>query len=450
MRSTAASGAVLMGIVTLILAYGSWVLSFIVPPGRDIWAPMEYAGLIAGAAWIAWGVLALCYRRGNHNILPLTMFIVTVAWLETYRLGFSTEDFNQGPRQAVFIAAGLALFLAVIVCLRDYRILEDYKYIFLGVALLVQITVMLFGMKINGATLWVNIGGHSFQPFEFTRILLVFFLASYLRQFRSWLRMDLISSNWRLPHRAFIMLGLGMAAAEILLVVQSDLGMALLLFGIFVSLFYAVTNRRDVLALAFALSAGGAYFCWRIFPHVQERVSNWIDPFVAFNGKGYQMCEAIFTLANSGLDGAGLGLGGAAYIPAVVNDFTFVAIAEEFGIIGAAAVLAGMILLFAECFGISLKVKDEFGSILAAGLVYMLAWQSLINLLGVTKVLPMTGVALPFVSAGGTSMLSCFAVLALLWRIDISDHRRQKGKTGNLSAKSGQGAERTDVADNGR
>ncbi|MBQ7501650.1 FtsW/RodA/SpoVE family cell cycle protein [bacterium] len=449
MRSTAASGAVLMGIVTVILAYGGWALSFIVPSGRDVWLPLEYAGLIAFSAWIAWGALALCYRNGNHNILPLTMFIITVAWLETYRLGFSTEDFSQGPRQAVFIAAGLALFLAVVVCLRDYRILEDYKYIFLILALLIQISVMLFGMRINGATLWVDIGGHSFQPFEFTRILLVFFLASYLRQFRGWLRMDLISENWRLPHRAFIMLGLGMAAAEILLVVQRDLGMALLLFGIFVSLFYAVTNRKDILALAFGLSSVGAYFCWRIYPHVQERVSNWLDPFVAFDGSGYQICQAIFSLANAGLDGTGLGLGGAAYIPAVVNDFTFVAIAEEFGIMGAGALLAGMILLFAECFGISLRVKDEFGSILAAGLVYMLAWQSLINLLGVTKVLPMTGVALPFVSAGGTSMLSCFAVLALLWRIDISDTPLKKTKR-IRRADGASGTERALEAENGR
>lgn len=415
------SGALLMLLDTLILAYGSFVLSYLVPSVGDIWEPAKYAGLIALSSWIVWGILAIWKENANHHLLPLSLFVISISWLEIYRLGLATGDVMQGPRQAIFTSISMAVFLFIAVCLRDYRILGDYKYTWLVVGLFIQFVVMIFGTTKYGATLWITFGSYSVQPVEFVKIMIVIFFAAFLRQFSSqnnnWFKAD----EKRIRRRALISLGIGMAAAELSLVIQRDLGMALLLFGIFISMFYVTSNRKDILAITFSLSSLGAYFCWKYFDHVQERVNNWLDPFIDFNNKGHQMCQAIFTLGNAGLDGTGLGLGEAYYIPIVINDFTFVAITEEFGILGASALIVVFLLLTAHYFYVALKVKDEFGTILVTGLASMFAWQSVINMLGVTKSIPMTGIALPFVSAGGTSIVSCFVVLSLIWVVDAVD-----------------------------
>ncbi|MBQ7528596.1 FtsW/RodA/SpoVE family cell cycle protein [bacterium] len=415
------SGALLMLLDTLILAYGSYILSYLVPEAGDIWEPAKYAGLIALSAWIVWGILALWKKNANHHLLPIALFIVSVGWLEIYHLGLATGEVMQGPRQAIFTSISLGVFLFIAVCLRDYHILGDYKYVWLVVGLAIQFVVMLFGTTKYGATLWITFGNYSVQPVEFVKIMIVIFFAAFLRQFSSQNNNWFKSEEKRVRRRALISLGIGMAAAEFTLVIQRDLGMALLLFGIFISMFYVTSNRKDILACTFLLSSLGAYFCWKYFDHVQERVNNWLDPFCDYYDKGHQMCQAIFTLGNAGLDGTGLGLGGAHNIPIVINDFTFVAIVEEFGIFGASALIVAFILLAAHYFYVALKVKDEFGTILVTGLASMFAWQSIINMLGVTKSIPMTGIALPFVSAGGTSMVSCFVILSLIWVIDACD-----------------------------
>ena len=412
-----------MAIVTAIIAYGSFVLTYLLPPQIPPIQPYQYGALLAGSGWVAWLLLNWRQERGDPCLLPCALFLVSVSWLEIYSLGLATQDYAQGPRQAIFTALSLGVMVAMVYFLGNYRVLEEYKYTFLCGGLVMQILVMLFGVSINGATLWFRIGGISIQPIEFVKICLIIFLAAYLRQFRYWLRLGFVSKAGRLPRKALVMLGVGMAVAELLLVAQRDLGMALLLFGIFISMFYVPTGRRDIVALTFLLSGAGAYLCWKYFTHVQIRVANWLDPFAQYEDRGYQMCQALFSLGNAGLDGTGLGLSQAYRIPEVVNDFTFVALTEELGLLGIAALILGVVLLVARCFGVALRAQDEFGAILATGLASLFAWQSLIIMLGVTKMLPMTGITLPFVSAGGCSLLSSFMVLALVWIIDAQDGR---------------------------
>ncbi|MCR4783401.1 MAG: FtsW/RodA/SpoVE family cell cycle protein [bacterium] len=421
MYNTRSVGAVLMLLVTLLLAYGSYVLSLMMPAGLPPLEPFKYAALIAGSGWGVWLILALMKKRGDCCLLPTALFLVSFSWLEIYSLGLKINEPMQGPRQAVLTAISMACFLLMVLFLRNYRILEEYKYLFLCSGLALQLAVMMFGVAVNGASLWFRVGGLSFQPFEFVKIFIIIFLAAYLRQFRYWLRLGFVSKEGRLPRKALLKLGLGMAAAELILVAQRDLGMALLLFGIFIAMFYITTGRRDILLLTFVLSGGGAYFCWKYFSHVQVRVANWLDPFADAKDIGYQMCQAIFSLSNAGIDGTGLGLSKAYVIPEVVNDFTFVAITEEFGMLGCAALIVGLMILVSRSFAVAIKVQDEFGTILAAGLASLLAWQSLIIMLGDTKMIPMTGITLPFVSAGGCSLLSSFMVVALIWIIDASD-----------------------------
>ncbi|MGM9992499.1 MAG: FtsW/RodA/SpoVE family cell cycle protein [Candidatus Bruticola sp.] len=430
--------ALLMLIVTAILAYGSYILTLLTPSGSglDPEEPVKYALLIAGSSWIAWGITALQKKKGDIFLIPSALFLVSISWLEIYSLGFRTKIYSQGPRQAIFIALALACFVLLTWLFKNYRLFEEYKYIFLCSGLVLQASVMIFGVEINGARLWFYIGGFSLQPGEFVKIFFVIFFAAYLRQFRSCIRLGFMSDAGVLARKALLKLGVAMAAAELILVAQRDLGSALLLFGIFVAMFYIATERRDIIFLTALLSSGGAYFCWKIFSHVQIRVANWLEPFQDLDNSGYQMCMALFSLSNAGFDGTGLGMGWADVIPEVSNDFAFVALTEDFGFIGCVAFILGLIILVARCFAAAIKTQNEFGSILASGLASMFAWQSAIIMLGDTKIIPMTGITLPFVSAGGSSIISSFAVLAMVWAVGADsvevNKNLESGKTDTI------------------
>ena len=218
-----------------------------------------------------------------------------------------------------------------------------------------------------------------------------------------------------------------MALAEGLLVAQRDLGMALLLFGSFVSTFYVATGRRDLIAIASVLTGIGAYSCYFYFDHVQTRVNNWLDPFQDYFGKGFQMCNSLFSLGNGGIDGTGLGLGQPYLIPDADTDFIFTAVAEEMGLIGAVGLILILMLLCARSFRVALNAPDEFGTILASGLASLWSWQSIIVMLGCTKMMPMTGITLPFVSRGGSSLVANAIIMAILWRISWPEEDEQNG-----------------------
>ncbi len=418
-------GALLMLTVTAILAYGSYWLVLIAPNfGVEIdYEPCKYAAIIAVSGWISWSVLAFSPKRGDNFLIPGALFLVSVSWLEIYSLGFRELSYSgQGPRQAIYVAISLLLMLIIVLLLRNYRVLEEYKYLFLTGGVIAQLVVMLFGVKVNGARLWFNIGGFSFQPGEFTKICFIIFFAAYLRQFSPWMSLGItFGKESRLSRKALLILGLSMAVAELVLVAQRDLGAALLLFGIFMAMFFVATGRIDIVSITALLSSGGAYACWKFFDHVQVRVANWLDPFANIANEGYQMCFALFCLNNAGFDGAGLGMGYSSIVPEASNDFVFVAITEDFGLIGCTALILGIIILVERCFAVAMRAQDQFGVLLASGLASLFAWQSAIIMLGDTKTIPMTGITLPFASAGGSSMASSFIILGIIWAIDASN-----------------------------
>lgn len=409
----------LLLLVSLILVYGVFLAEAGLH-GVDFMSPWPSVGIILGSFWGGWIFSSFRKHQGDHLLYPLVCALCSISWIELYRLGPECAvgyiAFDPA-KQALFIAFGVLSFLLVTFFLRDFRLLQDYKYLFLGTGILLQIAVMLFGIEVNGARLWFSLGFCTIQPIEFVKILVVIFLAAFLRQFRRWIRLGLVSKVGRLPRRALLLLGLGMACAESILVIQRDLGMALLLFGIFVSMFYIATGRRDLIAIAAVLTATGAYYCWKFFDHVQVRVSCWLDPFAKAEKEGYQMCQALFSLASGGFDGTGLGLGMPFLVPSCFNDFIFVSIAEELGMLGAVALMLILLAFIVRCFYVAIIVQDEFGTILASGLASLFAWQSLMIMLGTTKVMPMTGITLPFVSQGGSSVVSSFVILGLIWQI---------------------------------
>jgi cell division protein FtsW (lipid II flippase) len=323
---------------------------------------------------------------------------------------------------------GIAAFSAVLLALRfDYRRLETYKYVFgvSAVVLLLLPSLPGIGSRINGVRLWVDVGPFQFQPGEIAKIFLVVFLAGYLREKRE------VLAQGRLKDFGPLLAIWG--AAMLVLVQTSDLGSALLNFGIFLALLYAATGRALYVAVGTGLFAGGFAVLYNALPRIQDRVTIWLHPWTSTpvpcsNGElelrqycdSYQLVKSLYSIGNGGYGGTGLGRGtfttvdGTTLIPYLNTDFIFSALAQELGLIGAAGLLCVFMVLVARGMRIALIAQDGFSKLLAVGLTFGLALQTFIIVGGVLRVLPLTGITLPFVSYGGSSVLANFVLLALL------------------------------------
>ena len=357
-------------------------------------------------------------------LLAMTALLAAMGVTIIYRL-----DPDDAFRQSLWIVLGVALFaLTLLVLRRDYRVLESYKYLFgLGAVLLLALPALpVVGQTINGARLWVRVGSFQFQPGELAKILLIIFLAGYLREKREVLAQGRIKDFGPL----FLIWG----AAMVVLVQTNDLGSALLHFGIFLAMLYVATGRALFAAAGLALFVAGAAAVYHYVDHVQQRVTIWREPwtdapvFCAQTGElalrqecgSYQLVRSLYSVANGGFGGTGLGRGtftgtnGAELIPFLKTDFIYSAIAQELGLIGAAGLLLVFMLFVARGFRVALVGDDGFSKLLAAGLTFGFALQTFIIVGGVLRVIPLTGITLPFVSYGGSSVIANFILLALL------------------------------------
>ncbi|MGV8118283.1 MAG: FtsW/RodA/SpoVE family cell cycle protein [Candidatus Xenobiia bacterium LiM19] len=374
------------------------------------------------AIWTTHGVLTLTKSQTDQMLMPLMAFLSITGHLEIYRLEPALAF-----KQVLFILAGFTLFNIWYLWGFDYRLWEDYKYLVLFSGIAIQIAVMILGTEINGAKLWFRIGSINFQPVEIVKILIVVFLASYLKQKkefitshpRQWL--DSLSFKYLIP--LIIMLG----CCELILVVQKDMGMALLLFGTFICLFYIATERTGMILCAFVLFIISSWVLMERFPHVHVRFAVWLDPWRDPGGSGYQILQSLFSLSAGGFWGTGLGMGSPGLIPAVHTDFVFASIGEEMGFLGAMAVILAYLFVVHRVFRVSLQCHDEFGILFAAGLGALLACQVFIIIGGTIKFIPMTGITLPFISYGGSSVISNFFLMALVFQI-----AEQAAKKGHL------------------
>ncbi len=281
------------------------------------------------------------------------------------------------------------------------------------------------GVEINGARIWLRVGPFSIQPGEFAKVVLAIFLAGYLVDKR-----ELLSISTRrlgplhlpdLKHFGPLLLAWGIAL--IVMIAQRDLGSSLLFFTLFVVMVYIATGRAAYVVTGVALFAAGATLSYQMFGHVQNRVEIWIDPFADPKGAGFQIVEAAFALADGGLTGTGLGQGTPGKVPFAVTDMIFAAIGEELGLLGATAILVTFLLFVGAGFRVAAEAKSTFEKLLAAGLTSLLGFQAFVIIGGVLRVLPLTGVTLPFVSYGGSSLISNYLILALLIRISDRSHR---------------------------
>ena len=282
------------------------------------------------------------------------------------------------------------------------------------------------GRNINGARIWVSLGPINFQPGEFAKIALAIFFAAYLAE-----RRELIAaSTWKvgplhLPEPRYLApIVLAWGFAVVVMVAQKDLGSSLLFFTLFVVMLWVATERVAYLLIGLVMFAAAAYFSWTQFGHVQTRVDIWLDPWADPLDKGYQIIQSLYGLADGGLTGTGLGRGNPGQVPEAQNDFIFSSIGEEMGLIGASSVLMAYLLLVGAGLRTALRTERTFEKLLAVGLTTIVGFQAFIIIGGVIKVVPLTGITLPFVSYGGSSLVANYILIALLIRVSDSSARR--------------------------
>ncbi len=383
------------------------------------WTSLTYGALFIVLFLIAHAGVRVLASRADPYLLPVTALLSTLGLVVLYRL-----DEGLARKQAMWLVVGLVAFLLVLAVVRDLKWLPRWRYAIGALGVLLLLFTAVFGREINGARLWVDLGPVSFQPGEFGKILLMVFFAAYLVDMREVLTV----STRRLlgvplpPFRYLAPLLTIWALSLALMVFMKDLGTSLLFFGALLALLYVATGRLFYVLVGLVLFTVGAVALYFVFPHVQTRVDIWLDPWKDPTGKGYQIVQSLFALAEGGLFGRGLGQGylilqsGNTIIPYLETDFIFSAIGEELGLMGAVGIILLYMIFVYRGYRVSVRSQDDFPRLLSVGLTSIFALQSFLIMGGVTKLIPLTGITLPFVSYGGSSIVANFVLLGLLLR----------------------------------
>jgi cell division protein FtsW (lipid II flippase) len=385
---------------------------------------LTYAVVFFALYLLAHLVARYTVPNADPYLLPIAGVLTAIGLIEIYRLGPSDAG-----RQGLWVVIGVGVFAAALFALRrDYRLLENYKYLFglCAIGLLFMPLLPVIGLQVNGARLWVHVGGLQFQPGELGKIALIVFLAAYLREKRE------VLAQGRLKDWGPLLVIWG--CAMLVLFATDDLGSGMLFYGIFLAMLYAATARIAFVAAGLGLFIAGAAVVYQGTPHVRERVSNWLHPwttekvFCPFNGtmsyrqdcQSYQEVQSLYSIGHGGFGGTGLAKGtfttasGHQIIPELKTDFIYSAIAQELGLIGAAALLMLYMVFVLRGFRVALFAGEGFSKLLAAGLTFGFALQTFIIVGGILRIIPLTGITLPLVSYGGSSIVANFLLLALL------------------------------------
>ncbi len=352
--------------------------------------------------------------KGDCYLLPITAVLISTGLVFLFRL-----DPYYGIRQFIWILIGLGTLVFTSRVLLDIRFLGDYKYVYALLGLVALILPIFFGKVQGGAKSWLDFGFFQLQPSEFVKILLVLFLAGYLAENRAVLAAGTRSlGGISLPGpSAWAPLVVMWGISLLLLVFQRDLGAALIYFGVFLAMVYAATARILYVLFGLGLFVAGALASYLLFDHVRDRVLIWLNPWPYIDNIGYQITQSLFAIGSGGAFGAGLGQGYPGFIPLVHSDFIFPAICEELGLAGGACVIVLFMMLIFRGIKIALRARDEFSALAAIGLTSLLGLQAFVIIAGVTRLLPLTGVTLPYVSYGGSSLVANLILLGLLLNI---------------------------------
>ena len=409
--------------------------------GGPLHLAIAYVALLVGAHLL----LVVLGHRGDQLILPAVGAMGGIGMIMLNRLpqdlaGTSAFGIELGmaATQLLWFGVGMIAMLVIAVGLRDDGILRHYKYSWAAAGILLLGATLLLGYEVNGARLWIDLGPVSVQPGEFLKIVLVIFIASYLAETRTLLTSARLRIGFlSIPPLPYFLPMLALFAVVMLIVVRlNDLGTALLFFGTFLTMLFVATGRRSYVLIGLILFVVGFTVAYQFFGHVQIRVDIWLDPFADPLGAGFQPVRALYALGRGGIFGEGLGqglvtLGGGLTIPYVHTDFIFTAVAEELGLLGAFALLGFAAVLVFRGLRIAALARDDFSGLLAVGLTASLGLQTLIIIGGNTKLIPLTGITLPFVSYGGSSVLASFIMIGLLLAIS---HKSAIGADGDAGS----------------
>jgi cell division protein FtsW (lipid II flippase) len=391
-----------------------------------------YGGYFLAICLVTHVYLRLTLPFADPYLFPLMALLAAFGLVMIYRI-----DEGLARDQAHLFVLGLVLFALTIRLLRDYEVLERYRYLIATAGILLLLAPRLPGIsqQVNGAYLGVDLGPIEFQPAEFAKICLVVFLASYLRERRELLIVGArrVAGITLPPLKHFGPLLVVWGASMFMLVFIRDLGSSLMFFAAFLALLYVATGRLSFVLIGMAMFLVGAWFFAGTVPHVGDRIDIWLDPYQAPQDEGYQVLQSIFAQADGGLFGQGFGQSllfipgtnpPVALLPEAQNDTIYALIVNELGLFGASAVCLIYLLIAARGFKTAMLADDGFSKLLATGLTAVFAIQAFVIIGGVTRVIPLTGVTLPFISSGGSSVVANFVLLALL--LLVSDRARRQ------------------------
>ncbi|WUM81967.1 FtsW/RodA/SpoVE family cell cycle protein [Streptomyces sp. NBC_00328] len=413
----------LIVVAVLLCVYGYCAVGLAkhgtVPPGAA-----GYGAGLGVLALLAHVAVRLRAPYADPLLLPIAVLLNGLGLVLIYRLDLETPADQAAPIQLVWSTLGVAFFIVVVLCLRDHRVLQRYTYVSV-VGALALLVLPIFFPAVNGARIWIRIAGFSIQPGEFAKVLLAVFFAGYLaanrnalaysgRQIWRFRRLQLPTGRVLGPIVAIWLLSV------LVLVLERDLGTSLLFFGLFVILLYVATGRTGWIAVGLLLACVGALAVGRLEPHVHSRVEDWLDPFASIAaGQGpNQLAQSLFAFAAGGMLGTGLGLGHSVLIGfAAKSDFILATAGEELGLTGLSAVFLLYALLVERGYRAGLALRDPFGRLLAIGLASIVALQVFVIAGGVTGLIPLTGMAMPFLAQGGSSVVTNWIIVALLIRI---------------------------------
>ncbi len=365
--------------------------------------------------------------RASQVLLPVATLLNGIGYVEIARW-----DPTEAGYQSLWFVVSALIVVVTLKLVKSIRDLDRYRYLTLAAAMALMLAPLTphFGRNINGARLWLALGPLSFQPIEIAKILLVFFFASYFAANRELLSTPTQRFAGRLivPPKVLVPILVAWGVALLILGGENDIGFAMMLFALFFAMLWVTTGLKSYLALGLALFAGGAVIADQLFSQVQARVSFWLDPWSATNFyHSSQLALGWFSLAAGGVAGTGLGLGQSGNIPAITSDMIFAALGEELGFVGIILILSLFAVFVGEGFRIAQRSHSDFVRLTATGLTATIGLQSFFIMAGILRLIPFTGITLPFVAYGGSSLFANYLIVALLLRISHENAQQRRG-----------------------
>ncbi|MHB8295084.1 MAG: FtsW/RodA/SpoVE family cell cycle protein [Acidimicrobiales bacterium] len=403
-------------VLVAIVAVAEYVLASLGSNGKIPANVLAFLGVTLGLALVAHVATRLLAPAANPVLLPIAALLNGLGYVM-----IATQSSHLAILQSLWSAVGIIAYVGTLFFITYSGDLSRYRYLLAagGIAMLLSPLVPGLGVNISGTRLWVHLGPLSFQPVELAKIALAIFFASYLVEKRELMtHATRRVRNFLLPDlRTFGPVVVAWGVSMLVMVAEHDIGFALLIFVLFMSMLYVATGRATYLAVAAVLFVAGTFIGMHLFAHVRLRIAYWLDPWPYIASGGYQIIQGMFGLAAGGVSGTGLGRSNLTLIPLAYSDYIFAAIGEEMGLLGSASVVFAFLIFVATGIRIALKSRSDFSKLLAAGLSAIFGFQAFFIMAGIVRILPLTGVTLPFVAYGGSALVSNYILLALLQRI---------------------------------